>query len=217
MSLYKNKYRNESARLQTWNYANDGAYFITICTHDRLHYFGEIENGKMQLSSIGAIANELWYEIKNHPKNIELGEFVVMPNHVHGILILTGNDEFVGNPVGSGTVGAINPIDPLVVGTLHATSLQPNPQQPQRGKNEQMSNISPKPNSISTIIRSYKSAVTKHVHRLGFQFKWQRRFHDHIIRNEKSLLNISNYIISNPTNWEEDKFNNKHTWVNTVP
>jgi len=75
MSLYKNKYRNESARLQTWDYASDGAYFITICTKDREHYFGGIANEKMQLSPIGVIANVLWFEIKNHAKNVELGEF----------------------------------------------------------------------------------------------------------------------------------------------
>ncbi|MBS1653084.1 MAG: transposase [Bacteroidetes bacterium] len=202
MSLYKNKYRSESARLQTWNYANDGAYFITICTKDREHYFGEIENGNMQLSPIGAIADVLWYEIKNHAKNIELGAFVVMPNHVHGILILTGNDDFVNGTDGS---------NGSFVGTLHATSLQTNvlqsnEQHTQHEKNEQMSNISPKPNSISTIIRSYKSAVTKHANRLGFSFAWQTRFYDHIIRSEQSFFNISNYIFNNPMNWKEDKF-----------
>jgi len=68
-----------------------GAYFITICTQNRECYFGEIKNKKMILSPTGAIADVLWYEIKNHVKNIELGEFVVMPNHIHGILILNGN------------------------------------------------------------------------------------------------------------------------------
>jgi hypothetical protein len=75
-------------------------------------------------------------------------------------------------------------------------------------KNEFMSNISPKSNSISTIVRSYKSAVTKHAHRLGFDFAWQTRFHDHIIRNGESFEKISNYIINNPVNWQEDKFFN---------
>lgn len=69
-----------------------------------------------------------------------------------------------------------------------------------------MSMISPKSNSISTIIRSYKSAVSKHTHRLGFEFQWQSRFHDHIIRNDKSFQNISNYIVNNPEKWPADKF-----------
>jgi putative transposase len=85
---YKGKYRNESARLQNWDYGSNAAYFITICTNDREHFFGEINNNKMWISPAGAIAYVLWFEIKNHVKNIDLGEFIVMPNHIHGILIL---------------------------------------------------------------------------------------------------------------------------------
>lgn len=88
---FRNKYRSESIQLQQWDYRWPGAYFITICTQDREHYFGEIANGKMDLSPIGAIADILWYEIKNRAKNVELGAFVVMPNHIHGILILHGD------------------------------------------------------------------------------------------------------------------------------
>ncbi len=89
---FKNKYRIESTRLQKWDYGWDAAYFITICTKDRGHFFGNIVDGKMQFSPAGAIANVLWHEIKNHAKNLELGEFVVMPDHVHGIIILDGNN-----------------------------------------------------------------------------------------------------------------------------
>ncbi len=93
MKKFKSKYRIPSARLQTWDYSNNGAYFITICTKNKHHYFGEIIHGKMQLSHIGVLAGVLWYEIKNHALNIELGDFVVMPNHVHGILLLNdGNN-----------------------------------------------------------------------------------------------------------------------------
>jgi REP element-mobilizing transposase RayT len=88
MSKYMNKYRSESARAQWWDYGWNGAYFITICTADREHFFGEIKNGKMILSPTGVIADLLWHEIKNHSKFVELGDFVVMPNHIHGILIL---------------------------------------------------------------------------------------------------------------------------------
>ncbi len=85
---FQNKYRIASARASWWNYGWNGAYFITVCTANRSNYFGEIENGKMKLSSIGILADVLWHEIKNHAENIELGAFVVMPNHIHGILIL---------------------------------------------------------------------------------------------------------------------------------
>ena len=180
---FNNKYRIASARLQGWDYRWTSAYFITICTDDKLHYFGEIENGKMQLSPIGAIADVLWQGIKNHSKNVRLGEFVVMPNHIHGILILENDDS------------------DTVVETFHETSLRTDI------KNEFMSKISPKSGSVSTIIRSYKSAMTGHCNRLGLRFKWQTRFHDHIIRDEKSFDSISDYIRHNPQNWGKDTFN----------
>jgi REP element-mobilizing transposase RayT len=102
MDKFQNKYRIPSARLQNWDYRWAGAYFITLCTHHRQHFFGEIANGKMQLSEIGKIANELWYQIPHHAKNVELGAFVIMPNHIHGIIIITNgnNDKItITNPV----------------------------------------------------------------------------------------------------------------------
>src|SRR5690606_30081265 len=92
MEKYKNKYRIASARAQWWDYGWNGAYFITICTRNREHSFGEISGGKMVLSNTGVIADILWYEIPNHAPFVELGDFVVMPNHIHGILILNKPD-----------------------------------------------------------------------------------------------------------------------------
>lgn len=199
--LFKNKYRIKSARLENWDYRWNAAYFITICTANRKHYFGEIKTGKMECSPVGMIADRLWHEIPQHAANVHLGNYVVMPNHLHGILILN-NPDFTcdgQNPNGNDPNGNVQ--------TLHATSLrdpQDHPQNPT--KNDQMAKISPKSNSISTIIRSYKSATTKHAHRLGFEFEWQTRFYDIIIRNEISFHRISNYIKNNPANWKEDKF-----------
>ena len=190
---FQNKYRTASARLQTWNYAWDAAYFVTICTKNREHFFGEIENAIMNLSAIGIIANDLWHEIKNHARNIQLGEFIVMPNHIHGIVILDGND-------GGDDVGTLG-----IVETGHALSLRPNPQStPQTPGQQRFQN--PGKNSLSSIIGSYKSAVTKHAHRLKFNFDWQSSFHDHIIRDDKSFQNISPYIKNNVQNWSDDRF-----------
>lgn len=187
MTLFRNKYRVESSRLKNWDYSNAGAYFITICTNNRDHYFGEIQNGKMQYTPVGVIADVLWHEIKNHTHNVELDAFVVMPNHIHGIIIL-GNDN--DDADGGRSVDTLH----APVETLHATSLR-------------MSAISPKRGSVSAIIRSYKSAVTKHAHRLGFEFSWQPRYYDHIIRDEKSFERIQQYIVNNRINWNADKFN----------
>jgi putative transposase len=166
--------------------------FITICAHGRESCFGTIVDAEMQLSGIGILADVFLWEIQNHTQTAELGEYVVMPNHVHVILILNDNDYHRdGRPH---------------VETLHATSLQPSPQPTPQTKNETMSGISPKPDSVSTIIRSYKSAVSKHAHRLGFTFEWQERFHDHIIRDNEEYQRIVKYIRNNPKNWETDKF-----------
>jgi hypothetical protein len=115
---FKNKYRIPSTRLQNWDYGQPAAYFVTICTQGRKCYFGEVINKKMNLSKIGIIADILWHEIKKHAPNIELGEFVVMPNHVHGILILHGNNDN-GNDNNDDDNN-----DDVIVETTHALSLQ---------------------------------------------------------------------------------------------
>src|SRR5690606_8295494 len=214
---YKGKYRNESIRLQGWDYGRAGRYFITICTKDREHFFGEINKGRMQVSPAGAIAHVLWYEIKNHSKNVELGEFVVMPNHVHGVLILDGGcGDIVGGDGGELADGGDGGGGDGDCGELAegggggggdggcgdvACNLATVPTVP-----TEMAAISPKPNTIASIVRSYKSAVTKYCNRLGLDFAWQSRFYDHIIRNEESFQRISDYIKNNPLNWKEDKF-----------
>ncbi|PLX18425.1 MAG: transposase, partial [Salinivirgaceae bacterium] len=92
-SKYKNKYRIPSARLQTWDYGSNAAYFVTICTQNRTNYFGEIINQKMQLSELGQLANQFWIEIPNHFSFVNLGEFIIMPNHLHGIIIIDKNND----------------------------------------------------------------------------------------------------------------------------
>ncbi|MBO3097734.1 transposase [Gelidibacter pelagius] len=197
---FQNKHRIPSARLQTWDYRWQGAYFITICTKNRAHYFGEVLKNKMELTNIGVLADVFWHEIKNHSKNITLGEFIVMPNHVHGILIINAG-----------------PIEE----TRHALSLRDSNENRDSNEIPHAKNIgnpnpeksigqnrfrNPGKNSISSIIGGYKSAVTKHANRLNLEFGWQTRFYDHIIRNERAFNTISNYIKNNPKKWGEDKF-----------
>jgi REP element-mobilizing transposase RayT len=88
---FKGMYRSETFRAQWWDYNSNGAYFITICTQNRVHYFGEIQDGQMILSEIGKLVHQFWMEIPNHFPHIRFGEFVVMPDHMHGILILDMN------------------------------------------------------------------------------------------------------------------------------
>ena len=126
MDKFKGKYRIPSTRLQNWDYRWNGYYFVTICTENKEEYFGEIKDGKMHLSPIGIIADVLWHEIKNHAKNVELDEFIVMPNHIHGILIL--DNDGIDNSVGH-----------TAVETGHALSLlydDDNNNQKQSGNND---------------------------------------------------------------------------------
>ena len=222
MDRYKNKYRIASARAQWWDYGWNGAYFITICTQNREHFFGEIYDGKMKLSPLGVIADVLWHEIPNHAKYVELGDFVVMPNHIHGILILDKPDGGITN-VENGNVETGHALslrtfeptfdptfeptfdptfDPTSEPTFEPTS-EPTPKPPTIGQNR-FQNIGK--NTVSSIIGSYKSAVTKHANRLGFENGWQSRFHDRIIRNDEAYQRISDYIVNNPSNWKDDKF-----------
>ncbi len=172
MKKFRNKYRIPSARAQWWDYGWNGAYFITACTKNRKHYFGEIQNKKMVLSHTGVIADILWHEIPRHFSFVELGAFVVMPNHIHGILVLDkpvdggavelGRDVGPGDDVGSGVAA---------VETGHALSLTPQTPGQIRAGNQGKK-------TISSIVGGYKSAVTKHANRIGFENGWQTRFHD---------------------------------------
>lgn len=93
---YKNKYRSTSTRLKHWDYSDNGWYFITICTQNKEHFFGEVIDGEMVLSQIGKIADKFWKEIPNHFKNVILDNHVIMPNHTHGIIII--NNQPVETP-----------------------------------------------------------------------------------------------------------------------
>ncbi len=181
---YQNKYRTKSIRLQNWDYSWNAPYFITICTKNKEYYFGNIVNNDMRLSSIGILADVFLYEINNYAKNVKLGSFIVMPNHIHVILVLNNNEHNVE--------------------TRHA--LSPPSQLPHQQTIGQQRFQNQGKNTISSIIGSYKSAVTKHAHRLGFDFAWQSRFHEHIIRNEESYNIIENYIRENQIKWNDDRF-----------
>ena len=88
MKLYKNKFRVETVRLKDWDYSTPCWYYITVCTKDKKHWFGEVKNGKMILNKRGKIAEEMWNAITNHYNSITLDNFIIMPNHIHGIIII---------------------------------------------------------------------------------------------------------------------------------
>jgi REP element-mobilizing transposase RayT len=190
---FKNKYRIPSARLSNWDYSSNAAYFLTICTENREHYFGNIINAKMHLSPTGVFANKCWTEIPGHFPHFHLDEFIVMPNHVHGIVMI--EKPYIDN----------NPRFNIVE-TGHALSLRkPGIEEPEiKPKHPRFRNQGR--NTISAMIGSFKSAVTKYCNENKFRFGWQTRFHDHIIRDTNEFSAIKNYILDNPVNWKDDKF-----------
>lgn len=175
---FQNKYRIPSARLQSWNYGWDGLYFITICTANREWSFGEISQGKMNLSPIGLLAQQFLQEIPEHFPFVELEAFVVMPNHVHGIITINKQEN-----------------DGIMEDNNNKTAGE------QRFRN-------PEKHSLSSIIGSYKSIVTKHARKINPNFGWQSRFHDHIIRDHAEFVRINYYIETNVENWADDCFFN---------
>ncbi len=193
-NLFHNKYRIASARLQTWNYGNAGTYFITICTANRDFYFGEIINAKMECSKLGKIAETEWLKtVELRPDmNLELGEFVVMPNHMHGI-ILIGKNEYNSGDDGDNRRDAMHCVSTNDADAAYESK-------------KTVNQFGPQSKNLGSILRGYKSAVTTFARNHNIQFNWQARFHDHIIRSMDEYYRISNYIINNPVNWQKDKF-----------
>ncbi|MFN0015731.1 MAG: transposase [Saprospiraceae bacterium] len=199
MKKFKNKYRIPSARAWWWDYANAGAYFITICTADRVHFFGEIAAppatppARLNPTPVGELAASIWHEIPNQFSFIQMGEFVVMPNHVHGVLII--------DPVSD------NRDDPDVETRLIASLPPPPPAQSRTGGFAGDKNLMLHDN-ISRVVRWYKGRCTFEMRKIHPDFAWQSRFHDHIIRNDVEYRRISHYIIVNPQQWAADRFFN---------
>ena len=199
MNKFRNKYRISSARAPFWNYGWKAAYFVTVCTHNRACWFGEISNGEMALSEIGEIADGEWLKtFKMRPDmNLWMGEYVVMPNHFHAIIGIGDNEyNMRGADRGGGCRDAMHCVS---TGHTGHTGKSDDNKPPQN-------QFGPQRKNLSSIIRGFKIGVTKNARLINPDFGWQSRFHDHIIRDERSYRRISNYIINNPRNWEGDKF-----------
>ncbi len=181
---FKNRFRVKSSRLPGWDYSQTGYYYVTICTRGMHKYFGEVVEEKMVLSEIGKVAEKYIKEIPNHFPFVTVDSHIVMPNHVHVILYI--DKGMFGNTGNAGRDVACN------VST--------------KKEFQQLSGISPSIGSLSSIVRSYKSAVSKLVHEMNLNFSWQPRFYDHVIQNDKSLTKIRSYIDNNISKWIYDDY-----------
>src|SRR3990170_4846715 len=176
-----------SIRLPAYDYAEAGAYFVTICTQNRECVFGEVVQGRMISNGPGQMVESVWHQLPQHYPGVEVDAFVVMPNHVHGIIILAGAGpracpDDPGRPQGEGQPQGVAPTKSL---------------------------------SLPHVVHRFKSLTTAR-YRIGVLQNgwrpfpgrlWQRNYHEHIIRNEEELNHIRQYIIDNPSHWERDEEN----------
>ena len=208
----------------TWYDYNGGRYFVTFCTKNHDLYFGDVVDGKMELSEIGDYALRCIEKIPEINDNVSVPEFVVMPNHIHMIVIVDNPIEWPDDDrlpqcddkrlpqCDSPTAHDGNMMhDSGSVGLPYHDSRWEEPiiDDSQLDKNEEMQRRSHCCGRLSRIIGQYKSAVTKYANEHGISFAWQPRFHDHIIRNWTEMNHISQYIQNNPIKWELDRFYKK--------
>jgi putative transposase len=173
-------HHRRSIRLKGYDYSQVGLYFITICCNDRACLFGQIHNGLMILNDAGKIAQQCWAEIPAHFPNVVLHEFIVMPNHIHGILEIVGANNYSPD------------------NQSFDTRLSDN-----RAKN--ISPLRSPSQTIGSVVRGFKIVVTKWLRQnTNTNNVWQRNYYEHIICDEKSHITISEYIINNPSNWDND-------------
>ena len=177
-------HHRRSIRLQKYDYSRSGAYFVTLCAHNRVCVFGDIVDRKMRVNDAGKMAQVCWQAIPDHYPYVNLDAFVVMPNHVHGILFIIDC-----------RTGAIR------VGAKNFSPLQKSPQRP-HGTSK----------TIGSVIRGFKIGVTKWMRaNTPVRDVWQRNYWERVIRNESELNCIREYIRNNPLQWEMDRLNDRRT------
>lgn len=177
MTYNPNKHHRRSIRFKGYDYSGSGLYFITLCTQNRTHLLGEIKNGKMIQNSLASKITKIRNAIPHHFPNTINHEFVIMPNHIHGIIEILETNK-TGNEIGkfkfpTKTIGSI--IRGFKIGR----------KKPFAQTEEEIK-----------ILKNID--LTRSI--------WQRSYYEHIIRNDTAYQNISNYILNNPLKWEKDKF-----------
>ncbi len=182
------KHHRRSIRLKGYDYTQPGAYFITICTQNRECLFGEVVDGRMVLNELGQVARECWLAIPDHFPHSRLDEFVIMPNHVHGIIWIVGPD-------GKKELPAVG-WNRIPVGAKDLLPPRGNPSPRPKGTSR----------TIGSMVRGFKIGVTKWARQHTDIYQvWQRNYYEHIIRNMEALRRIRWYIRMNPRRWAGDR------------
>ena len=184
-------HNRQSIRLQGYDYSQSGAYFITICTYKKEKYFGEIVNAEVKLNLLGQYAFHQWKMIPQRVTNVELDEFIIMPNHIHGIIVIrSGRGEGSENEIMDGKQRLFSDPSPLL------------------RMNEELQPNGTVPGSIGAIVQNFKSSTSRKINAMpkmkGIKL-WQTNYYDHIIRDEEDYARIVEYIRNNPQKWEQDE------------
>lgn len=210
--IFINQRSRKKNRYQKRNYSRPGIYYVTICTEGKEYFFGDIVNNVMRRSTIGEIADRCWNDLPIHFPNIDLGQYIVMPDHFHGIICIKYRHAYLRPPRVVETHGdhCSSGVDDThgdqfmsgvpSVGVAYMRPLQRDVQRDvQRDKM-----LLPK------IIHEFKSAVTRIANKNGHEyFQWQRSYYDHIVRDAWDLHRITNYIKNNPKNWTKSRNSRK--------
>ena len=179
--------------MKGYDYSQPGAYFVTICTHGKQSLFGKIVDGEMQLNDFGKVVEFTWNDLVNHVDGIELGPFVIMPNHIHAIIHIIAP---------ANTVGAGSDINASVGAGSEPAHTEPT-------RTEPAHTSARKQTPLSEIVRQLKTFSAKRINLLRKSTGkpvWQRNYYEHIIRNNESYLKIGDYILANPIQWENDRY-----------
>lgn len=192
---YKKLNNRRSIRLKGYDYTQEGLYFITICCQDRAEIFGTIENGEMKLNEYGEIAYDEWKNSENVRDNIRIHEFVIMPNHIHGIIEILFKK-------GKSTVGEFKSPSQTIGSIIRGFKIATIKKIKGRGEDRGESKSAP---ARTGELQFAPTAPTHKIRQLDYKI-WQRNYYEIIIRDEQAYFNISEYIINNPKKWQEDKF-----------
>ena len=224
------KYHRRSIRLKHYDYARAGYYFVTITTQNREHLFGEICDGEMVLNVAGEMVQRLWYDITHDFPNVALHDFVVMPNHIHGIIEIVDNENNL-NTVGADSISALQSKQPnnMPSKTVGAESIPALQSEQSNNMTLKANDISSKSNdtsskqradmesapTLSTIVQSFKRHTTLQYIKMvknntlpPFNKRiWQRNYYEHVVRDENDYVRIAEYIQNNVMTWESDSLN----------
>ena len=187
------RHRRRSIRLPGYDYRQAGAYFVTICTYQRELLFDD--------PVLRRVAATLWQRIPRHLPHVQLDAWVVMPNHLHGIIVITGNAR--RGDASLATSYSDEPVPPAAIGSVDGTvsrDASPLPQRP----------TGPPPGSLGAIVGNFKSVTARRINRLRRAPStpvWQRNYYEHIVRDGRALNAVREYIADNPERWAWDTYN----------